>query len=109
MKLRVLIADDHAPTRASVRSILEDDDRFDVCAEAPDAPNAVLARIAATGTPRVSSREKAAGASARRASAMSMREEAKSPEFSAESTAVSTTTLISVGAAGICSASMTLT
>jgi DNA-binding NarL/FixJ family response regulator len=43
--LRVLIADDHAPTRASVRSILEEDGRFVVCAEAADAPNAVLASV----------------------------------------------------------------
>jgi DNA-binding NarL/FixJ family response regulator len=44
-QLRVLIADDHAPTRASVRSILEEDGRFTVCAEAADAPNAVQASI----------------------------------------------------------------
>ena len=40
---------------------------------------------------------------------MSIREEAKRPEFSAESTAVSTTMLISVAAAGTRSSSMTLT
>jgi hypothetical protein len=38
-----------------------------------------------------------------------MREAANRPEFSADSTAVSTTALITVAAAGICSASMTLT
>jgi DNA-binding NarL/FixJ family response regulator len=43
--LRVLIADDHAPTRDDVRRALEGDERFDVCAEAADAPGAVQAAI----------------------------------------------------------------
>ena len=38
--LRVLIADDHAPTRDDVRQAL-DDGGMDVCAEAADAPHAV--------------------------------------------------------------------
>jgi DNA-binding NarL/FixJ family response regulator len=40
--VRVLIADDHPPTRAGVRSILEEDG-FEVVAEAGDAPSAVSA------------------------------------------------------------------
>ena len=40
---RVLIADDHAPTRADVRAALEEGGRFDVCAEAADAPGAIEA------------------------------------------------------------------
>jgi len=39
--VRVLIADDHAPTRADVREILEADPRFEVVAEAADAASAV--------------------------------------------------------------------
>lgn len=39
--VRVLIADDHGPTRADIRDTLETDARFDVCAEAVDAPGAV--------------------------------------------------------------------
>jgi two-component system NarL family response regulator len=42
---RVLIADDHAPTRADVRRALDDDERFEVCAEAADAPAAVQAAL----------------------------------------------------------------
>ena len=38
---RVLIADDHAPTRADVRKALERDGRFEICAEAADAAGAV--------------------------------------------------------------------
>ncbi len=38
---RVLIADDHPPTRADLRRVLEGDRRFRVCAEAPDAAGAV--------------------------------------------------------------------
>jgi DNA-binding NarL/FixJ family response regulator len=38
--LRVLIADDHAPTREDIRQALEEKD-FAVCAEASDAPSAV--------------------------------------------------------------------
>jgi DNA-binding NarL/FixJ family response regulator len=43
--LRVLIADDHAPTRAEVRRVLEDDDGFDVCATVADAVEAVRAAL----------------------------------------------------------------
>lgn len=43
--LRVLIADDHAPTREEVRRVLETDGRFDVCATAADAAEAVWAAI----------------------------------------------------------------
>jgi len=39
--VRVLIADDHPPTRADVREALEVDPRFVVCGEAPDAAAAV--------------------------------------------------------------------
>jgi len=42
---RVLIADDHAPTRADVRRVLEGDERFEVCAEAADAAGAVQAAL----------------------------------------------------------------
>ena len=41
MTERVLIADDHAPTRASIRTILGADGRFAVCGEAADAAGAV--------------------------------------------------------------------
>ena len=44
-KVRVLIADDHAPTRTDVRETLERDKRFEVCAEAADAPAAVEAAL----------------------------------------------------------------
>jgi DNA-binding NarL/FixJ family response regulator len=40
-QVRVLVADDHAPTRDDVREALEADERFVVCAEAADAPAAV--------------------------------------------------------------------
>jgi DNA-binding NarL/FixJ family response regulator len=43
--LRVLIADDHAPTREEVRRVLEDDDRFEVCATVADAVEAVQAAL----------------------------------------------------------------
>jgi DNA-binding NarL/FixJ family response regulator len=43
MTLRVLIADDHPPTRAGVRGALERDDEFEVCAEAANAADAVAA------------------------------------------------------------------
>jgi DNA-binding NarL/FixJ family response regulator len=39
--LRVLIADDHLPTRDDVRRALEGDQRFDVCASVADAAGAV--------------------------------------------------------------------
>jgi DNA-binding NarL/FixJ family response regulator len=44
-EVRVLIADDHAPTRSDIREILEQDGRFHVCAEAADGPAAVAAAI----------------------------------------------------------------
>jgi DNA-binding NarL/FixJ family response regulator len=43
--LRVLIADDHAPTREDVRRALEADERFSVCAEVADAVEAVQAAL----------------------------------------------------------------
>lgn len=42
---RVLVADDHAPSRGDIRRILEADPRFLVCAEAADAPGAVEAAL----------------------------------------------------------------
>jgi DNA-binding NarL/FixJ family response regulator len=42
---RVIIADDHAPTRDDVRMALEADDRFVVVAEAPDAFGAIEAAV----------------------------------------------------------------
>ena len=39
--VRVLIADDHGPTRAEIHRAIEVDPRFHVCAEAVDAPSAV--------------------------------------------------------------------
>jgi DNA-binding NarL/FixJ family response regulator len=41
--IRVLVADDHARTRAMVRNALEETGDFEVCAEARDAASAVLA------------------------------------------------------------------
>lgn len=43
--LRVLIADDHAPTREDVRKALADDERFRVCATVADAAEAVQAAV----------------------------------------------------------------
>jgi DNA-binding NarL/FixJ family response regulator len=43
--VRVLIADDHPPTRADIREALEEDGRFTVVAEAGDAPGAVEAAL----------------------------------------------------------------
>ena len=43
--LRVLIADDHAPTRDDVRRALEGDGRFSICAEAANAAGAVQAAV----------------------------------------------------------------
>ncbi len=43
--LRALIADDHDPTRDDVYHVLTDDDRFDVCAVAADAAQAVQAAV----------------------------------------------------------------
>lgn len=42
---RVLVADDHAPTRADIREALEGDPRFEVCALVGDAAAAVDAAI----------------------------------------------------------------
>jgi DNA-binding NarL/FixJ family response regulator len=42
---RVLIADDHAPTRADVRRALDAHERFEICAEAADAVGAVQAAV----------------------------------------------------------------
>lgn len=42
---RVLIADDHAPTRADVRRALDGHERFEVCAETADAAGAVQAAV----------------------------------------------------------------
>jgi DNA-binding NarL/FixJ family response regulator len=46
--VRVLIADDHAPTRHDVRRALDGDKRFEVCAEAADAAGAVQAALRET-------------------------------------------------------------
>jgi DNA-binding NarL/FixJ family response regulator len=43
--LRILIADDHAPTRADVREALEAAPGFSICAECVDAPSAIEAAI----------------------------------------------------------------
>jgi len=43
--LRVLIADDHPPTRDDVRRAIEGDQRLDVCASAADAAEAVQAAV----------------------------------------------------------------
>jgi DNA-binding NarL/FixJ family response regulator len=40
-RVRVLLADDHVPTRDDIRRALEADPRFVVCAEAADAPVAI--------------------------------------------------------------------
>ena len=45
--VRVLVADDHGPTRAEVARALRADPRFEVCAVAVDAPAAVTAAVAA--------------------------------------------------------------
>jgi DNA-binding NarL/FixJ family response regulator len=42
---RVLLADDHVPTRRDIRRALETDARFTVCAEAGDAPAAIEAAV----------------------------------------------------------------
>lgn len=44
-RLRVLVADDHAPTRADVRGVLDGSGDFEVVAEAADAPAAVTAAV----------------------------------------------------------------
>jgi DNA-binding NarL/FixJ family response regulator len=43
--VRVLLADDHPPTRADLRQSLEEDGRFAVCAEASDAAGAIEAAM----------------------------------------------------------------
>ena len=43
--VRVLLADDHVPTRDDIRRALEADERFVVCAEAGDAPVAIEAAV----------------------------------------------------------------
>ena len=43
--IRVLIADDHAPTRADMREALERSGRFTICAEAADGAAAVEAAV----------------------------------------------------------------
>jgi DNA-binding NarL/FixJ family response regulator len=43
--IRVLIADDHAPTRADMREAVEQDERFTVCAEVADGAAAVQAAL----------------------------------------------------------------
>jgi DNA-binding NarL/FixJ family response regulator len=43
--VRVLLADDHEPTREEIRRTLEADDRFDVCGEAADAAAAVALAV----------------------------------------------------------------
>jgi two-component system NarL family response regulator len=43
--LRVLIADDHAPSRDDVQRALERDERFGVCASAADAAEAIQAAV----------------------------------------------------------------
>src|SRR3954454_7791713 len=40
-RIKVLLADDHAPTRVDVRRALDCDERFVVCAEATNAPAAI--------------------------------------------------------------------
>lgn len=44
-QFRVLIADDHAPTRDDIRLAVEGDERFVVCAEAEDAAGAIDAAV----------------------------------------------------------------
>ena len=44
-KIRVVIADDHAPTREDIRLALEEDGRFVVCAEAGDAAAAIATAV----------------------------------------------------------------
>jgi len=45
LPIRVLIADDHAPTRADLREAVEQDERFRVVAEAADGASAVEAAL----------------------------------------------------------------
>jgi DNA-binding NarL/FixJ family response regulator len=43
--LRVLIADDHAPSRENIRRVLERNERFSVCASVADAAEAIQAAV----------------------------------------------------------------
>jgi DNA-binding NarL/FixJ family response regulator len=43
--IRVLVADDHAPTRGDICAALEEDGRFSICADVPDAVAAVEAAL----------------------------------------------------------------
>lgn len=45
-RVRVLVADDHAPTRDDIRRALDGDEGFVICAEAADAAGAVQAAVA---------------------------------------------------------------
>ena len=45
LPIRVLIADDHEPTRAEIRRAIEADSRFRVCADVPDAAAAIKAAL----------------------------------------------------------------
>jgi DNA-binding NarL/FixJ family response regulator len=45
MTIRVLVADDHAPTRADVCAALDADPEFVICAAVQDAPSAVEAAV----------------------------------------------------------------
>ena len=47
-QIRVLIADDHSPTRQDIKETLQEDPRFEVVAEASDASSAVQAALAQT-------------------------------------------------------------
>jgi DNA-binding NarL/FixJ family response regulator len=44
-RLRVLVADDHAPSRDDIRQALERDGRFTICAVAADAAQAIQAAV----------------------------------------------------------------
>jgi DNA-binding NarL/FixJ family response regulator len=43
--IRILLADDHAPARVDMRTVLEESGSFVVCAEASDAPGAIEAAL----------------------------------------------------------------
>lgn len=43
--IRVVVADDHVPTRDDIRAALEDDGGFEICGEAGDAPGAIEAAL----------------------------------------------------------------
>jgi DNA-binding NarL/FixJ family response regulator len=48
--VRVILADDHGPTREDIRFAVEQYDQFVVCAEAVDAPGAIEAASASVPT-----------------------------------------------------------